>query len=516
MGEQHGSNKHRLRLGRVNGRLTARPFNRPHSPSEPPTVRGADWRSKYANYLRISDLLVLIWVVFGVQIAWFGFASANVSIAGEHQFAINYTAISLLLIAAWMIALDAVGSRGYRVVGTGAQEYRLVSDVAIRLFGVVALIAFLFQVEFARGYILIAFPLGLLVVALSRWMWRQWLNVQRHRGHYSSRVILVGSLESATHIGEELDRQPEAGYLVVGLCTPGEGTDASTLRPGIVRFSSLDELQTKMILHRADTVIVTSSDELSPQAIRELSWSLEPGRQHLVMAPSLTDIGGPRIHTRPVAGLPLIHVETPRHEGRKLFAKRVFDIAASLFLIAVLSPILLVITIAIGCGSRGGVFFLQERVGINGSPFQMLKFRSMVVDAETRLASLKLAGRSEGNSVLFKMRDDPRVTSVGRFLRRYSLDELPQLFNVLAGTMSLVGPRPPLEREVVQYESHVHRRFLVKPGITGLWQVSGRSNLSWVDTVRLDLYYVENWSFIGDLVILWRTARAVLGREGAY
>lgn len=465
----------------------------------------------------VTDMLVLIWVVFGVQIAWFGFAAADVTMRGSlDEVAISYTTISVLCIIAWMLALGAYGSRGYRVVGTGFQEYRLVADATFRLFGLVALIAFLFQIDFARGYILIAFPLGLLVLAGSRWMWRQWLTVQRLNSRFSSRVMLVGSLESTAHLEQELARQPEAGYLVVGLCTT-DGERVGFLRDtGIPIWTNVDALQAAMAESGADTVIVTSSGELSTQRIRELSWSLEPGRQHLVMAPRLTDIGGPRIHTRPVSGLPLIHVETPRYEGSKLFAKRFFDIFSSFTLIVILSPFLASVALCVRFSTPGPVLFRQERIGINGEPFHMLKFRSMVTDAEARLMDLQGADRSAGNEVMFKMKNDPRVTRVGGILRRYSLDELPQLFNVLGGKMSLVGPRPPLEREVDDYESHVHRRFLVKPGITGLWQVSGRSNLSWEDTVRLDLYYVENWSITGDIIILWRTARAVFAREGAF
>ncbi|PPG55682.1 UDP-phosphate galactose phosphotransferase [Rathayibacter sp. AY2B7] len=247
-----------------------------------------------------------------------------------------------------------------------------------------------------------------------------------------------------------------------------------------------------------------------------MSWTLEPGREHLVVAPSLTDIGGPRIHTRPVAGLPLIHVETPRFDGRQRFAKRLFDILASTMLIILSAPVLVVVAVLVKVTSPGPVLFRQERIGLNGATFEMLKFRSMVVDAEARLAALASQQRAEGNSILFKMAKDPRVTRVGAILRRFSLDELPQFLNVFRGDMSLIGPRPPLAREVEQYEEHVHRRFLMKPGITGLWQVSGRSNLSWEDTVRLDLYYVENWSMTGDIVILFKTARAVLARDGAY
>ena len=236
----------------------------------------------------------------------------------------------------------------------------------------------------------------------------------------------------------------------------------------------------------------------------------------IIVAPSLTDIGGPRLHTRPVAGLPLIHVETPRYDGGKLHAKRVFDFVGSGLLIALLSPVLIGIAMFIRLSTPGTVIFRQKRIGLRGEEFEMLKFRSMYEDAEDRLAELARNEGEAGNSIMFKMRDDPRVTPIGKILRRYSLDELPQLFNVFFGSMSIVGPRPPLPREVEQYAEHVHRRFLVKPGITGLWQVSGRSNLDWDETVRLDLFYVENWTTTGDLIILWKTLRAVVASDGAY
>jgi exopolysaccharide biosynthesis polyprenyl glycosylphosphotransferase len=485
-------------------------------PAKAKGAAGRNWREVYAARLVITDLLVLVWVVFGVQIAWFGIASADVRLGGNlTEIAVSYTAISVTIIAAWMLMLGIYGSRGYRVLGTGPQEYRQVADGTVRLFGLVAIVSFLFQIEFARGYILIAFPLGLVVLVFSRWIWRIWLGAQRNDGQYSSRVLLVGSQASAEHLARELASQSAAGYLVVGACIPGGTID---YLPGtqIPVFTDIQKLQEAMATVSADTVVVSSSEALPPQRMRELSWGLEPGRQHLVVAPSLTDIGGPRIHTRPVAGLPLIHVETPRYEGKRLFAKRAFDILASSVLILLLSPFLLLIAAAIRLSTPGAVFFKQERVGINGEPFVMLKFRSMVTDAESQLTKLRSESRDRGNTVMFKMKNDPRVTPIGSFLRRFSLDELPQLFNVFAGSMSIVGPRPSLESEVRDYETHVHRRFLVKPGITGLWQVSGRSNLSWADTVRLDLFYVENWSITGDISILWRTARAVVSRDGAY
>ncbi len=478
---------------------------------------GHDWRRRYALYLVVTDLVVLFWVVLGVQFVWFGVDATDVKFRDSTEpLIVNYTIVSIIIIIGWMAMLHIYGTRDSRVLGTGPEEYKNIANASVRVFALVALFAYMFRVDVARGYILIALPLGVLALLLWRWLWRQWLGVQRRRGNYSSRVLLVGSETTAVHIATELSGRREAGYRVVGACIP-EGLTGGRL-PGtdVTVLGGLDAIQSALDQTGADTVVITSSDDLPPARIRELSWSLEPGRQHLVVAPSLTDIGGPRIHTRPVSGLPLIHVETPRYEGRKLIAKRAFDIAAASLIILLLSPILGIIALSIRLSTPGPVLFRQNRVGINGRHFSMLKFRSMVVDAEVKLDALQSQTRVEGNAVMFKMKNDPRVTPIGRFLRRFSLDELPQLMNVFFGNMSLVGPRPPLEREVNEYEHHVHRRFLVKPGITGLWQVSGRSNLSWEDTVRLDLYYVENWSITGDLVILWRTAKAVVGRDGAY
>jgi exopolysaccharide biosynthesis polyprenyl glycosylphosphotransferase len=279
-------------------------------------------------------------------------------------------------------------------------------------------------------------------------------------------------------------------------------------------MGSVNAVERAMQFTGADTVAVTSTDELPPDKVKQISWNLQAGRQHLVLAPSIVDIAGPRLHTRPVAGLPLIHIETPRFSKGQLFLKRFVDLTASVTGVIVLSPLLIFLAVMIRLSSNGPALFRQTRVGRGGREFRMLKFRSMVTNAEELLEKLRqdrvLQGIDSGNEILFKMKHDPRVTTVGRVMRKYSLDELPQLFNVIGGSMSLVGPRPPLPSEVEQYASHVHRRFLVKPGITGLWQVSGRSSLSWEDTVRLDLSYVENWSLLADLAILAKTAKAAL------
>jgi exopolysaccharide biosynthesis polyprenyl glycosylphosphotransferase len=480
------------------------------------TVR-PDWRQSYSRRLSITDLVVIAIAVGATQLFWFGFSiDDRVVTESLNSLALSYTLVSVVLTVCWVGLLGVYGSRSDRIIGTGTTEYRLIVDASLRLFGVFAIIAFLFRIEFSRGYFILALPIGVLSLLLARWLWRKWLNNRRARGEYSARVLLVGSEISVLHTAKELARLPSAGYFVVGACIPS-GLVADHL-PGtdIPVAGSVDRVSSAINATGADTIVITSSDELSPERIRELSWSLEPGRQHLVVAPSLTDIGGPRIHTRPVAGLPLIHVETPRYEGFKRYQKRIFDVVASFALLLLLSPVLVAIAVIIRLSSPGAVLFRQERVGLDGQLFSMLKFRSMVTDAESLIQEISSEDRDKGNAVLFKMKNDPRVTPVGRILRKFSLDELPQLFNVLRGDMSLIGPRPPLQREVELYESHVHRRFLMKPGITGLWQVSGRSDLSWEDSVRLDLYYVENWSMVGDFVILVKTARAVFASSGAY
>ncbi|WP_246535191.1 sugar transferase [Rathayibacter toxicus] len=493
------------------------------SMSEAAPKRRTSWEQEYRRRLFVTDIFAILVSVFGAQIVWFDLdLNSGVGFNNPVDIAINYTWVSCGLVIGWLLALQIFDTRDRRVVGTGYVEYRRIVDASIWLFGIVAIIAYLLQILLARGYIITSFPAGIVLICVGRLVWRSWLTRQRRAGRFSNQVVLLGSRASLLHTARELRRGSAAGYkLVAAVSTSIGGSEALRTEKELAglavhRFDGIDGVRAVMDATSADTVVVTSSDELAPQHIRELSWALEPGREHLVVAPSLTDIGGPRIHTRPVAGLPFIHVETPKFDGRQRFAKRLFDLVASTLLIILSAPVLIVVAVLVKTTSPGPILFRQERIGLNGTTFEMLKFRSMVVDAEERLATLASQQRSEGNAVLFKMAKDPRVTKVGAILRRFSLDELPQFLNVFRGDMSLIGPRPPLAHEVEQYEEHVHRRFLMKPGITGLWQVSGRSNLSWEDTVRLDLYYVENWSMTGDVIILFKTARAVLAREGAY
>ncbi|WP_207454586.1 sugar transferase [Desertivibrio insolitus] len=472
------------------------------------------WARAYGRRLLLTDLLSLAVAVSVAQLARFGLAGGALT-ARHSALNVEYGVVSALLFVVWAGLLWAYGSRDRSIVGSGSAEYKRVIDATLLLLALAAIVSLFLQAELARAYLLVAFPTGLLLLLASRWLWRQWLIWQRSIGKLEERTILIGSRHSAERLAEELRRNPASAYDVVGLLTPDGHHSAALAEKGLPVLGTPHVVLRALRQTGARTVIVTSSDELALDAVRDISWALDPTAHNLLVAPSLIDIGGPRISVHPVAGLPLLNVETPHFTNSRRLIKRSVDLVVSAAALVILAPVFLVLALLVRTDG-GPVFFRQERVGYKGVPFHMYKFRSMVVNAEEKLVDLEHHAEERVNEVLFKMVDDPRVTRVGRTLRRFSLDELPQLLNVLKGEMSLVGPRPPLEREVEQYDERVHRKFFVKPGLTGLWQVSGRSNLSWDDSVRLDLYYVENWSLATDLIILWRTVRAVVRHEGAY
>jgi exopolysaccharide biosynthesis polyprenyl glycosylphosphotransferase len=326
-------------------------------------------------------------------------------------------------------------------------------------------------------------------------------------------VLLVGRGNAVLQLAAQLQRERFAGLEVVAACVT-EGDRERVGRARDVPVGGLDEVLAMAARHDVDTIAVTSSSETAADYLRRLSWQLEGSDLELLVAPGLVEVAGPRLHIRPLEGLPLLVVEQPRFEGWPRVVKGAVDRVIAGLALLLLAPVVMGIALAVRAGSPGPVLYRQQRIGLNGRPFTLFKFRSMVVDADARQTALHDQNISDG--LLFKVRHDPRVTPVGRWLRRYSLDELPQLLNVLNGSMSLVGPRPPLPGEVARYDSSVSRRLLVKPGLTGLWQISGRSDLPWEESVRLDLRYVENWSLALDALILWKTGRAVLSSAGAY
>jgi exopolysaccharide biosynthesis polyprenyl glycosylphosphotransferase len=413
----------------------------------------------------------------------------------------------------WLVTLQLAGGYDLRSLSTGPREYYFVSKAALNLAGSAAIVAYFSHLLIARTFLAIVIPVGALAQVLARFAVRRGVYARRRRGEWTSTILAVGTSESVRHLIETTRRTPYAGLVVVGACVEDAEVNQQ-LAPGVPVLGDVRHASTAAQAADVDIVAVAGSG-LGPQRIRELGWDLEGTGRNMVMAPGLTGVAGPRVHVRPVEGLPLMWVDQPQFSGPRRAAKRALDVVVSAILLALVAPFLLLIALVVKVTSSGPALYRSRRVGSSGDLITVYKFRSMYADADLHRGDLGDLNEVPGG-VLFKMREDPRVTPVGRILRKYSLDELPQLLNVLVGTMSLVGPRPPLPDEVERYQEQARRRLLVKPGMTGLWQVSGRSDLSWDETVRLDLYYVENWSLGLDLAIILRTVWAVFRGRGAY
>ena len=477
----------------------------------------AGWQNTYARWLALADLVAVTTAVGIAQAVRFGSASANAS--ATLLRGITYTEISIAIILGWMAALTINGTRSTRVIGSGVEEYRRVWWATISTFGTVAIISMLFKLEIARGYLMIALPTGVILLLMSRWVARR-VVVRARIGHGRciTRLLVVGSPQAVRDLTLGFSRAPGSGYDIVGACVPGQYDRPNIGVPGIGTIPVLGDesaVAQAAVASGSHAVAVAATEQLHGAGLRRLSWELENLDVDLLVAPGVIDVAGSRLHMRPVAGLPLIHVEKPQYNGAKRFQKQAFDFTFSGLALLCGLPLLLLIALSVKLSSRGPVLYRQKRIGLDGVPFEMIKFRTMVVGADAMLEEIAHLNESD-SGVLFKIRKDPRVTPLGRFLRKYSLDELPQFINVFTGQMSVVGPRPPLENEVATYDDHTMRRLLVKPGITGLWQISGRSDLSWEDSVRLDMFYVENWSIMADLVIAVKTARVVFTHAGSY
>lgn len=466
------------------------------------------WEKRYLSRVRTTDWIIVLAAV-GTPALLHAFTNQ------VHDDPWNFLRAPLLVIPCWLLLLSLSNSRAWNVFGSGSTEYTRVAHATGFAFGIVAIVFVVFQWPGFRIQLLVGLPLGMILLLAGRRFWRNWLGRQRSLGRYASHAIVAGTPDGVRYVIERLNQAGGHGYHVVGVVTDADGLASLHVDKKVYPIvGSMNEVSAVAKELRADAVIVASHPNGDVDYLRRLSWQLEGSAAELILSNRLAEVAGPRISLQPLDGMPLIHVRIPEFEGSHLMLKRALDIVFSSAILLAISPILAIIAIAIKLDSKGPVFFRQPRIGLNGREFAMIKFRSMRQNAESELAQLQL--HNEGAGPLFKMRQDPRITRVGRFIRKYSLDELPQFWNVLRGDMSVVGPRPPLQREVNQYDDDVFRRFYIKPGITGLWQISGRSDLSWGESVRLDLRYVENWSVILDLMIIWRTVRVVLRPDGAY
>jgi exopolysaccharide biosynthesis polyprenyl glycosylphosphotransferase len=439
-------------------------------------------------------------------------AAVAVQIRFDGHPTARYWALSLALPLLWMIALRVSGGYDIRFLGTGSDEFRKILNAGASLTAGFALLSYAAHNGLSRGYLVIAMPGVIMLDLVARYVLRKRLHGLRAAGRCMSTVIAVGHEAAVAELVTELRRDSYHGLEVVAACLAGESL--ATEVAGVPVVGDLDDTVGVVRRCGANTVAVLSCPEMNGVKLRQLAWELEKTGTDLCVAPALLDVAGPRTTVRPTAGLTLLHVDHPQLSGPRQVIKDLFDRCAAGAALMLLSPLMLTLALAIKLSDKGPAFFMQTRVGKDGQVFRIYKFRTMVVDAEQRLAELRASNDFDG--VLFKMRRDPRVTAVGACLRKWSMDELPQLFNVLLGEMSLVGPRPALPDEAARYADHVRRRLVVKPGLTGLWQVSGRSDLTWDESVRLDLRYVENWSLALDLQIIWKTFAVIFRGSGAY
>jgi len=467
------------------------------------------WRAYTTALVLLDALAITCGSLVGGQLR-FGRLTA-VSLAASR---FSYVGVAALLIPAWIATMTLSGTYERRYLDTGSEEYRRVFGASLRFLAVVATLAFLLKVEVARGFVGVAIPVAAALALCERYLARKWLHRRRGRlGSCMKSAVVAGSAQGVCDIVRALRAAPFVGYSVVGICTPGDEETVNVDGERLPVLAGTDQIVASALGVGADAIVVADEHTISIESLRALAWQLEGSGIGLLVAPAVTDVAGPRISMRPVSGIPLVSVEEPELSGVRRLVKEAFDRSAATVAIILLSPILLAIGLIIRLSSDGPAFFRQVRIGLRGQRFVMWKFRTMTADAEDRLEEVLHLNEHDG--VLFKITDDPRMTRLGRLLRRWSIDELPQLLNVVRGEMSIVGPRPPLPHEVERYDVEVRRRLLVKPGLTGLWQVSGRAGLPWEEAVRLDLHYVENWSPSLDAVILAKTVVAVLRRHGA-
>lgn len=479
------------------------------------TLSRRRWERNLSWRVLISDGIMVALAVAVAHVVRYSILPAPsgiVSMKGPIQF-------SVTIFVGWMIALVVFRTRDPKVLDAGgATQYQAVARATFTLFAWVAIAALLLKLNPSRGFLAFSFVIGITLLFAERRAWRTWVLRQRAKGRLLAKVLVIGGVRSAKTMTLRFAGDGTSGFRVVGVWVP-DRVAAPNERfhvddAAVPVMGTESDLGQALKVDAVDTVVVTDTEHLGHDGMRELAWALEDRDVNLLVAPNVVDVAGPRVHLEAHGNMPLMYLSGPSYSRARTMRRAVFDRTFAALVLLFASPVLLVAMLAIRFSGRGPIFYRSERIGTHGVPFQMLKLRTMVHGADQMREELE--HHNEAAGPLFKVRDDPRVTRVGRILRRYSIDELPQFVNVLRGDMSVVGPRPPLRAEVDAYSDHMRRRLLVKQGVTGLWQVSGRSDLSWEDSIRLDLDYVENWTMMRDMQIIVRTARAVLASKGAY
>jgi exopolysaccharide biosynthesis polyprenyl glycosylphosphotransferase len=481
-------------------------------------AHGYQWKRLYRLRLVLVDTASVVAAVILASIGRFGMPVDSPDGSESRVFVAFY---SLALVVVWLGALAFVKSRDVSLAGIGPEEYRRVMTATAWVFGIIAVGGLLLHEQMARGYLLIALPVGLFGLITGRYLLRRSLAKKRARGEFTNHVVVLGNPDSIIALSNNFDRSKFAGYRVVGACVLDRddhvGDMLQTPAGEVPILGDVRSVEDALRLTNADALAVAAIERLGHEHIRRLAWRLDLLRVDMIVVPGMTDIAGPRLKVRPIDNVPLFHIARPEHDsGPSRYGKRLFDLVFASTALLVFLPLFVVTALAIKLDDGGPVFFRQERPGLHGRPFRILKFRTMSIDPEAN-GHAEPAPVEPLDEIFFcKTESDDRVTRVGRFLRTTSLDEIPQLYNVLAGEMSIVGPRPLIPGEGLSVEHYMERRALVKPGITGLWQISGRSSVSAEERIRFDHSYVDNWSLLGDMAIVVRTVHAVLSHRGAY
>lgn len=413
-----------------------------------------------------------------------------------------------VLVVWWLLLILVRGGYEARYLGVGSEEFKRLVTATVTLFAMIAMASYVFKRQPPLRMVLPSLIIGLILILLGRWLLRVWLGKQRERGRFQQSTLVVGDRLLASGLAEAFANDATAGFKVVGTVAPPRQSGGSA---AIENW--LDDVMEWIARHNVHAVAVAESTAVGPELVRRLAWRLEGPGVDLLVSPALSDVAGPRVTARPASGLPLLHLDEPSLTGPARALKRLVDLVLTIPALIVALPFFLLIAVGIKLDSLGKVFYVSDRIGRTGEIFRCVKFRTMVTGAESMHE--EVIGDPD-DDIVGRYREDPRVTRFGSFLRRWSLDELPQLLNVLSGSMSIVGPRPMMPSELALLGDADHRRHLTKPGLTGLWQISGRKEVSWDDRMRMDLHYIETWSISLDLVIIVKTVKAVITGHGAY
>lgn len=476
-------------------------------PAQPPVTltRG---RSLSPQTLK-RRLVLADGVAIALGIAWtFAFQAMVRPVDSSTQF--QHLLLASAGLPIWLLALGANKLYRARVIERPSHEFRRIVMASLVATGSMVMVAFALKFdELSRLWMLTVASSGVVLLTTERAIARKLFTRLRRERRISRRILVVGTDASAIELLHTLQRNPELGYEVVGFV----GDEDFGQRDGVMVLGPLAATQQILAETEASGVMISLPSVPAP-LVNQLTRRLTDAGYHVALSSSLRDIDSSRFRAQSLDGRTLLYIEPTIRGGWRAHAKRAFDLTVASFFLVVTAPLLLTCAVAIKLDSPGPVLFRQERVGRDGKRFQIVKLRTMVTDAERRKHELRAHNEMDGP--LFKMARDPRVTRVGRILRKLSIDEIPQFWNVLKGEMSVVGPRPALPDEVAQWPLDLHGRLRVLPGITGMWQVSGRSDTSFEDYKRLDLYYVDNWSLLHDLRIVAKTGVVVLFQRGAH